>query len=77
MKPNSKLPYLIQAIASVIFGFSFLMTSTLLDHLDIFQLLGVRFLIAAGLMSVLALTRVIKLNIRMRDMKWLLVLTVF
>ena len=35
------------ATAAVVFGFSFLFTKAALDSLDMFQLLGSRFLVAA------------------------------
>ena len=57
------LAYIMLTVSSVIFGFSFLFTKETLAHLDIFQLLGLRFLAAAVIMAVLALTGIIKLKL--------------
>lgn len=74
---DNKLPYLAMAGASVIFGFSFLFTKNALDKLDIFQLLGFRFIIAALFLTVLKLTGAIKINIRWGNVKELLLVALF
>lgn len=66
------LSYVMLTVSSVIFGFSFLFTKETLAHLAIFQLLGLRFLIAAVIMAVLALTRVIKINLSAGKIKAIL-----
>jgi drug/metabolite transporter (DMT)-like permease len=66
------LAYVMLTVSSVIFGFSFLFTKETLAHLDIFQLLGLRFLLAAAIMAVLALTGVIKLNLSAYKIKAML-----
>ena len=56
---GNRLPYIASAASAVIFGFSFLFTKAALDNLDMFQLLGSRFLVAAVLMSVLKTLKLI------------------
>lgn len=58
--------------ASVIFGFSFLFTKNALDSLQAHELLFLRFLSAALVMSALALARVIKVDYRGKDLRPLL-----
>jgi drug/metabolite transporter (DMT)-like permease len=59
-------------VSSVIFGFSFLFTKETLVHLEIFQLLGLRFLIAAVIMAALAAVRVIKIDLNAGKIKAML-----
>jgi drug/metabolite transporter (DMT)-like permease len=66
------LSFIMLTASSVIFGFSFLFTKEALAHLAIFQLLGLRFLIASVIMTVLALTRVIKINLNAGKIKAML-----
>lgn len=66
------LAYIMLTVSSVIFGFSFLFTKETLAHLDIFQLLGLRFLTAAVIMVVLALTGIIKLKLSAYKIKAML-----
>ncbi|TFG83778.1 MAG: DMT family transporter [Spirochaetales bacterium] len=58
--------------ASVIFGFSFLFTKNALDELAPHELLFLRFLTAALVMSALVLTGIIKVDYRGKDLKPLL-----
>lgn len=66
---------LMLTVSSVIFGFSFLFTKETLSRLDIFQLLGIRFLAAAVIMGILAVTRIIKVKFTREKMKSLAILT--
>ncbi len=59
-------------VSSVIFGFSFLFTKETLDHLDIFQLLGLRFLFALIVMAIMALARIIRINLNRDKIKAML-----
>lgn len=56
------LPYIAGIIYSSIFGFSFLFTKEGLEELPPFHLLAFRFSIAAILLSLLLLFRIIKLT---------------
>ena len=69
--------YAMLFVSAVIFGFSFLFTKEALLRLSIFQLLGLRFLIAALIMAVLALTGAIKVRYDRGKLKRLALLTVF
>ena len=60
------------SIAAIIFGFSFIFTKNALDYLDPFQLMGIRFLVAAILMTFLRLVGVLKINVRGVNLKALL-----
>lgn len=66
------LAYVLLTGSSVIFGFSFLFTKEALAHLQLFQMLGLRFLIAAAVMGALALVRVIKINLTRPKIKAML-----
>lgn len=68
-----KLPYIASAASAVIFGFSFLFTKTALDSLDMFQLLGMRFLVAALFMQFLKALKLIDVRITPEKIKSLLV----
>ena len=70
---GNRLPYIASAASAVIFGFSFLFTKAALDNLDMFQLLGSRFLVAAVLMSVLKTLKLIEIKITPAKVKPLLV----
>ncbi|HKM42462.1 MAG TPA: DMT family transporter [Limnochordia bacterium] len=69
---QSKWPYVASATAAVIFGFSFLFTKSALDSLDMFQLLGSRFLVAALFLRALKFARLIKVEITAGKVKSLL-----
>lgn len=71
-KIGTRLPYLASATAAVIFGFSFLFTKAALDSLDMFQLLGSRFLVGAVFMLILKALKLIKVEITAGKVKGLL-----
>lgn len=77
MRKNKSVAYVMLALSSIIFGFSFLFTKETLKHLETFQLLGNRFLIAAVIMTVLMLARLVKINISFRKIKGLLLIAIF
>jgi drug/metabolite transporter (DMT)-like permease len=63
--PEIKRKYLAYGaltLAAVIFGFSFLFTKKTLEHLEMFQLLGLRFLAAAAGMTLLVAARAVKVR---------------
>lgn len=64
--------YLAGIGASVIFGFSFLFSKNALDTLQSHELLFLRFLTAALVMSALVLARIIKVDYRGKDLRPLL-----
>lgn len=66
------LPIVAAIIAAVTWGFSFLFTKNALNHLETFQLLGYRFLVAAGFLTVLAAFRVVKLDLTAGKLKGML-----
>ena len=65
------------ALSAVVFGFSFLFTKTALDNLDMFQLLGSRFFVAAVFMLVLRVTKRIKVEITAAKVRGLLLVVLF
>lgn len=65
-------PLLASVTVAVIFGFSFLFTKGTLNYLTPFQLLGLRFALAALFMSLLAACRLIEVRIRAADLPELL-----
>ncbi len=70
------ISYIMLTGSSIIFGFSFLFTKDALTHLDLFQMLGLRFLIAALILTVLAFARVIKISLTRSKIKAMLPLVV-
>jgi len=75
---NKKITAIVMlTLSSIIFGFSFLFTKESLTGLSIFQLLGIRFLIAAVIMAVLVLTGIIKIKLTREKMKGMLLLAIF
>ncbi len=77
MHKNTIIAYIMLVISSVIFGFSFLFTKDTLAYLDIFQLLGIRFLIAAVIMTLIVITGIIKINLTRKKLKGIFLLTLF
>ena len=77
MHKKSFFPYILLVVSSTIFGFSFLFTKEALAHLDIFQLLGIRFLIAALVMSIIVAVRLVKISLTRKKLKGILLLTLF
>ena len=72
MKKDAFLSYLLLTVTSVIFGFSFLVTRDALDALGVFQLLGLRFLAAALVLTVLAVTGIVKVRLSRAKLKMML-----
>ena len=65
-------PYLAAAGSAVIFGFSFLFTKNALDSLEAFELLGLRFFIAALFMLLLRRLRLIRVDLTWGKLRSLL-----
>lgn len=59
-------PYLAGIGSSAIFGFSFMFTKGALDKLDVWRLIGFRFLLASLVISLLIATRLIKVDLALR-----------
>ena len=72
MKKDVAIAYLLLTVTSVIFGFSFLVTRDALEALGVFQLLGLRFLAAALVMTALVATGVVKLHLNRAKLKLIL-----
>lgn len=70
-------PYLAGIGFATIFGFSFLIVKNTLNNVEVFQLLGLRFLIAAVMFEMMRLTKVIKINLKLKDFKSLIPIAVF
>ncbi|MTI83019.1 MAG: DMT family transporter [Firmicutes bacterium] len=70
-------PTLAALTVAVIFGFSFLFTKAALFYLSPFQLIGIRFALAAFSLTALALLKVVKLNIRPRHLGDLLKIAIW
>ncbi|HHW98300.1 MAG TPA: DMT family transporter [Firmicutes bacterium] len=56
-------PYLAGIGSSAIFGFSFMFTKGALDKLDVWRLIGFRFLLASIVISLLMATRLVKVDL--------------
>jgi drug/metabolite transporter (DMT)-like permease len=73
---NIPISALISGIGvSTIFGLSFLFTSNALKNISPFQLMAYRFLIAAILLQILRTLRIIKVNLKGKNIKPLLLLS--
>ena len=70
-------PHLAAAGAAVIFGFSFLFTKNALDSLETFELLGLRFFLAAFFMLFLRRLKLIQVELSWDKLGSLLVVAVF
>ena len=70
-------PHLAAAGAAVIFGFSFLVTKNALDSLETFELLGLRFFLAAFFMLFLRRLKLIQVELSWDKLGSLLVVAVF
>jgi drug/metabolite transporter (DMT)-like permease len=69
MPTKSKtLPYIAAVVSSVIWGFSFVFTKDSLQRMGMFQLLGYRFLVAAMILTVLVVFRIIKIRMTKRKL---------
>lgn len=75
IKNKKYLAYGALTLASVIFGFSFLFTKKTLEHLEIFQLLGIRFLAAALVMIILTAMRIVKIDLNRRKITGILAIS--
>jgi drug/metabolite transporter (DMT)-like permease len=73
-KNRSALPIFAGITASSIFGLSFMFSSVALKIVDTFTLLSFRFLLAFAIMSLLVLTKVIKVNYKEKNLKSLFIL---
>ena len=74
MRPQNIKPYIAGVGFATIFGFSFLFTKVALDHVDPLRLIGFRFALAAIVISLLALTKLITLSFRGKDLSPLLLI---
>jgi len=70
-------PYLSGLAFASIFGFSFLITKNTLGRMEVFQLLGIRFLIAAVVFEILRLTKAVRVNVSIKDFTRILPVAVF
>lgn len=68
-KKERYLPYLAGTGMALIFGFSFLFTKEALSEVDPFHLLGFRFGIAAIVLSILKIARVIKVDYKGKELR--------
>lgn len=71
------LPILFGIITSCIFGFSFLFTKEALDTVDAVDLLGFRFGLAVLVLMGLQWSKIIKINYKGKNIKALLILSLF
>ncbi len=78
MKTTSKIPaYLSGISAATIFGFSFFMTKEAITNIDMFHFIALRFTLAALLATILTLIGLVKINIKFKEIKSLLVISLF
>ncbi|MFO7637227.1 MAG: DMT family transporter, partial [Clostridia bacterium] len=74
---HQRLPILAGILVALIFGFSFTLTKSALELLGPFHLLGLRFLFAGSLLTVLRMFRVIRIRYAGRRMTLLFFLALF
>ncbi|MCL6610561.1 MAG: DMT family transporter [Peptococcaceae bacterium] len=77
MPVRNAFPVAAALFVAVIFGFSFVFTKDILIYLDPFQLLGLRFALAALAMTLLAAFRLIRLNLQPSSLPALLKVAVW
>jgi len=77
MVTGSIYPIAAASAVAVIFGLSFLFTKDILGYLSPFQLLGMRFALAALSLTALAVLRIIRLSIKAADLPALLKIAVW
>lgn len=77
IKYEVHVPYLAGLVVSLIFGLSFMFTKQALDSMAPMLLLAYRFTAAALVLTVLALSRTIKLNYKNKPVNMLLILAFF
>lgn len=73
-KVKEYLPYLAGISVSIIFGFSFLFTKDSLSIMSPFQILAYRFTVAAVVLSILKMLKVLKIDLKNKRVGGLLVL---
>lgn len=71
------LPYASGTLMACIFGFSFLFSKNVIDNIGVFELLFIRFLTAFLLMTVLIVTRVVKVNFKGKNLKPILIVAIW
>ena len=77
MRSRDIKPYLAGVGFATIFGFSFLFTKVALDHVDPLRLIGFRFALAAIVISLLALSKVVRISFKGKDLRPLLWIAFF
>lgn len=77
MKINKSYPQMAALFVAVVFGLSFLFTKDALLYLNPFQLLGLRFALAAFSLTLLAVIGLIKLKIKLSDVRGLLKIAIW
>ena len=77
MTGKENFVYVMGLIKSVIFGLTYLVSSQLLEHIHIFDLLAFRFLIAAAVFEILRLTKVIHIDLKGKNIRELLLIGAF
>jgi drug/metabolite transporter (DMT)-like permease len=75
MSRDKAAPYISGITYATIFGFSFMVTKNALDHIQPFHFLGLRFLLAALLMTLLIVLKIVKVNYKGKNIKPLLLLS--
>ena len=71
------LPYLAGLLFSTIFGFSFMFSKVVLEHVTTIQLIAYRFLIAFVFFNILLLFRIVKVDFKGKKIKVLLYTAIF
>ncbi|MFZ5631841.1 MAG: DMT family transporter [Bacillota bacterium] len=77
MAISQAYPVTAAVIVAVVFGFSFIFTKGTLAYLDPFQLLGLRFALAALSLTLLAVFRLVRLNLKLEHIPALLKIAVW
>jgi drug/metabolite transporter (DMT)-like permease len=74
---KKSFPYLAGIGFATIFGFSFMFSKIALEYTTAFQLIGLRFLLAAIIFEILRRLKIIKIKIGVNDFKSLLPIAIF
>lgn len=77
MSTRRYIPHLSGVAYASIFGFAYIVTKSALGNVQPFQLLGIRFLIAAAAYEILRLTKVIRIDLDFKSIKGLLPIAIF
>ncbi|ABR49814.1 protein of unknown function DUF6, transmembrane [Alkaliphilus metalliredigens QYMF] len=77
MNKKEYLPVLAGIVVAVVFGFSFMFTKEALGVVAPFHLLGLRFMVATTVLTILKLLGLIKINFKGKRLQVLLVLSLF